>query len=92
MESLKSINKALGETAKFYQKYLNDSAPSDFKFHLSNGIEKLVEDNAELREAIDSAMRIKDLWLPFHVVANEHEGEAVELHRMYNKFEKLLNK
>ena len=42
MESLKSINKALGETAKFYQKYLNDSAPSDFKFHLSNGIEKLV--------------------------------------------------
>ena len=52
----------------------------------------LVEENAELREAIESAMRIKDLWLPFHVVANEHEGEAVPLHKMYNRFYQLLNK
>lgn len=54
--------------------------------------DKLAEENAELREAIESAMRIKDLWLPFHVVANEHEGEAVPLHKMYNRFYQLLNK
>ena len=54
--------------------------------------DRLQQENADLREALEGAMKIKDLWLPFHIVANEHEGEAIALHRMYNKFEQLLNK
>lgn len=60
--------------------------------HVINNYDRLQQENAELREAIEAAMRVKDLWLPFHIVTNEHEGEAIALHRMYNNFEQLLNK
>jgi hypothetical protein len=53
--------------------------------------DKLEQENAELRFALERAIRIKDLWLPISV-PNEHEGEAEALHRMYNSFESLLNK
>lgn len=43
-------------------------------------------------EAIEAAMRVKELWLPMHIVANEHEGEAIALHSMYKNFEAVLSK
>lgn len=52
----------------------------------------LQQENADLRESLEGAMRIKDLWLPMHIVANEHEGEAVALHSMYKNFEAVLSK
>ncbi|AUR94072.1 coil containing protein [Vibrio phage 1.191.O._10N.286.52.B4] len=52
------------------------------------GLEKDVEN---LRNALEGAMSIKDLWLPMHIVTNEHEGEAVALHKMYRNFEKALS-
>ncbi|CAH9015973.1 conserved hypothetical protein [Vibrio phage 242E40-1] len=52
-----NIIKALGDNAKFYPNYLTNHVASDFKFHLDNGIGKLMsekdrlqQENAELRE------------------------------------------
>ena len=70
----------------------NDDKLAKHTVHAINNHDRLEQENAELREAIEFAMKIKDLWLPYHIVTNEHEGEAVPLHRMYNSFQKLLNK
>ena len=67
-------------------------AQADYIEDATNNHDRLEQENAELRGAIEAAMRIKDLWLPFHIVTNEHEGEAIPLHRMYNRFDQLLNK
>lgn len=44
---MKYIIKVLGDNAKFYPNYLTNCVASDFKFHLNNGIEKLIEEKGK---------------------------------------------
>ncbi|EOX3482094.1 hypothetical protein ACPFUU_001609 [Vibrio cholerae] len=56
--------------------------------------DRLVEENKRLREAISSAISIKDLWLPsgsFTDCPPEHYGEIEALCMMARKFEQLLS-
>jgi len=45
----------------------------------------------ELEQAINSALKIKDLWLPGQgeLISEEHAGEAQALAMMYSKFKAL---
>ena len=62
---------------------------------LCDSHDRLQQENAELREALEGAMRIKDLWLPqgaFSDSPPENYQEIEALHLMAKSFEKLLNK
>ncbi|WFS86250.1 hypothetical protein vBVhaSMAG7_033 [Vibrio phage vB_VhaS_MAG7] len=50
---------------------------------------ELAEDNAELREDLQSALNIKNLWLP-ETNMIVHTEEFCALHKMHDNFKKLL--
>ncbi|CAM0104917.1 hypothetical protein PODOV084v1_p0021 [Vibrio phage 340E47.2] len=57
--------------------------------------DRMVEEIAELKGAIEAAVRIKELWLPMGAFSDsppEHYAEIEALHKMANKFEKALAK
>ncbi|GIA27222.1 hypothetical protein FXE96_10110 [Vibrio cholerae] len=59
-----------------------------------NNHDRLVEENKRLREAISSAISIKDLWLPrvgFTDCPPENYGEIEALCSMAKRFEQLLS-
>ena len=56
---------------------------------LIDGIAKLDSANELLREAIESSMRIQDLWL-YTDVSPEHRDEAMALCKMNELFVKAL--
>ena len=60
-----------------------------------NNHDRLQQENAELREALEGAMRIKDLWLPLGAFGDsppENYQEIEALHLMAKSFDKLLTK
>ncbi|CAH9015599.1 coil containing protein [Vibrio phage 120E34-1] len=63
--------------------------------HAINNHDRMVEEIAELKAAIEAAVRIKELWLPMSAFSDsppEHCAEIEALHKMANKFEKSLAK
>ena len=89
-----NIIKALGDNAKFYPNYLTNYVASDFKFHLDNGIGKLLsekdrlhQENAELREMLNKHKQFNE---DMHVMDSSWTiKKSIELHKQ--TFE-LLNK
>ena len=60
-----------------------------------NNHDRMVEEIAELKGAIEAAVRIKELWLPTIAFSDnppEHYAEIEALHKMANKFERALAK
>lgn len=53
---------------------------------------RLIAAAPEMLEALRSAMRIKDLWLPIGDVSDEHAEEAKALSQMAMMFESVINK
>lgn len=45
----------------------------------------------ELREALEGALRLKELWLYTYPVDSENKGEAIALQSMCRSFEQALN-
>ena len=67
---------------------------SDIEEFASNH-DRLVEENATLREALQGALSMKRLWLPqgsFSDNPPENYQEIEALHLMAKSFEQLLNK
>lgn len=54
--SNKNINTALGDNAKFYPNYLTNHVASDFKFHLDNGIGRILDENKKLKDALSDVV------------------------------------
>ncbi|AUR90664.1 hypothetical protein NVP1149O_10 [Vibrio phage 1.149.O._10N.286.55.A12] len=60
-----------------------------------NNHDRMVEEIAALKGAIEAAVRIKELWLPTIAFSDnppEHYAEIEALHKMANKFEIALAK
>lgn len=54
--------------------------------------QKLKSERDKLRDAIQKALSIKQIWLPYpDSAAPEHEGEAIALQSMHNEFIEALN-
>ncbi len=73
----------------------SSSEPCVFICDVVNNHDRMVEEIAELKGAIESAVRIKELWLPMGAFSDsppEHYAEIEALHKMANKFEKALAK
>ncbi|AUR98226.1 coil containing protein [Vibrio phage 1.248.O._10N.261.54.F1] len=72
-----------------------DDCDADLICEAINNHDRMVEDIAELKGAIEAAVRIKELWLPMGAFSDnppEHCAEIEALHKMANKFERALAK
>ncbi|AUR98140.1 coil containing protein [Vibrio phage 1.247.A._10N.261.54.E12] len=77
------------------EKYESDGDQDSAIEHAVLNHDRMVEEIAELKGAIEAAVRIKELWLPMGAFSDsppECYAEIEALHEMANKFEKALAK
>ena len=60
--------------------------------HLDKLYKNLQAENKRLREALQAALRIKQLWLPSEEWEESHKSEAIALTAMFVKIEQALGK